>query len=66
MCGFYKYIGNSNGAVIPAPLLKELGLKAGDKLHVVAENGCIVMTPVTRPSYSLDELLAILEAIIKD
>lgn len=53
-----RSIGNSKGAVIPAQLLKELGLKVGDQLDAKTEGGRLVMTPVSKPRYSLDELLA--------
>lgn len=55
-----RKIGNSKGVVIPASLLKELGLDVNDKANVKAENGCLVIEPKPRPKnkYSLDELLA--------
>lgn len=53
-----RTIGNSKGAVIPVQLLKELGLKVGDKLEVIAENGRLVITPKKQKKYSLDDLLA--------
>lgn len=53
-----RTIGNSKGAVIPAALLKELNINAGDPLDVVAENGRLIITPSRKPTYTLDELLA--------
>lgn len=54
-----RSIGNSKGAVIPAPLLKELNISVGDKLEVRAENGILIITPKSaKPHYTLDELLA--------
>ena len=53
-----RTIGNSKGAVIPVQLLKELGLKVGDKLEAIAENGRLVITPKKQKKYSLDDLLA--------
>lgn len=53
-----RNIGNSKGAVIPAPLLRELNLNVGDQLDAVAENGRLVMTPAHKPKYTLAELLA--------
>lgn len=51
-------IGNSKGAVIPAQLLKELGLKVGDRLEATTEGGRLVMTPISsKPRYSLEDLL---------
>ena len=52
-------IGNSKGAVIPAQLLKELGLKVGDPLEATTEGGRLIMTPIKlKPRYSLEELIA--------
>ena len=53
-----RTIGNSKGAVIPAQLLKELGLNVGDQLEATAEGGRLIMTPGSKPKYSLSELLA--------
>ncbi|WP_133406270.1 AbrB/MazE/SpoVT family DNA-binding domain-containing protein [Parashewanella tropica] len=53
-----RTIGNSKGAVIPVQLLKELGLKVGDKLEAITENGRLVITPKKQKKYSLDDLLA--------
>ena len=54
-----RNIGNSKGAVIPAQLLKELGLNVGDKLDAKAENGTLIFSPVsTKRTYKLSDLLA--------
>jgi len=53
-----RNIGNSKGAVIPAPLLRELNIKVGDQLDAVAENGRLIITPTHKPKYTLGELLA--------
>ncbi|MBT42773.1 MAG: hypothetical protein CMF12_09630 [Idiomarina sp.] len=52
-----RKIGNSKGAVIPAPLLKELGLDIGTSLDAHAENGRLVLEPKRASKYQLDELL---------
>ncbi len=52
-----KY-GNSKGIIIPAALLKELDLDVDVKIDVKSENGRIVIEPVRKPNYFLDELLA--------
>ena len=52
-----KY-GNSKGVIIPAALLKELDLDVNEKIDVKSENGRIVIEPVRKPEYSLNELLA--------
>ena len=53
-----RKIGNSKGVVIPAPLLKQLGLDIDDKADVVAENGRLVIAPKAKAKYSLAELIA--------
>lgn len=52
-----RKIGNSKGAVIPAPLLKELGLDVGAAAQIRVENGRLVIEPKRNPQYTLDELL---------
>ncbi|MFD2632347.1 AbrB/MazE/SpoVT family DNA-binding domain-containing protein [Idiomarina piscisalsi] len=52
-----RKIGNSKGAVIPAPLLKELGLDIGTSVDAHTENGRLVLEPKRAPKYQLDELL---------
>lgn len=52
-----RKIGNSKGAVIPAPLLKELGLDIGTSVDAHTENGRLVLEPKRGPKYQLDELL---------
>ncbi|UAA39529.1 AbrB/MazE/SpoVT family DNA-binding domain-containing protein [Paraneptunicella aestuarii] len=53
-----RKIGNSKGAVIPAALLKELGLNVGDTLEAVAKDGNLIMAPKNKKKYTLAELLA--------
>ena len=43
-----RRIGNSHGVVVPQPLLKEIGAKAGDRGDVKIERGRIVMVPPKR------------------
>lgn len=50
--------GDSLGVAIPASLVKRLELNIGDKLKVSSINGSIVMTPIKRKKYKLDDLLA--------
>ena len=49
--------GNSLGLRIPKPIATQVGLKAGDRVEITAEDGRIIVS-VARPAYSLDELLA--------
>lgn len=53
-----RKIGNSAGAIIPAPVLKELKLREGDSIDVSIVDNCIVIKPTQeKPRYTLDELL---------
>ncbi|HSX51010.1 MAG TPA: AbrB/MazE/SpoVT family DNA-binding domain-containing protein [Cellvibrio sp.] len=53
-----RKIGNSAGAIIPAPVLKELKLREGDSIDVSIVDNCIVIKPThEKPRYTLDELL---------
>ena len=38
-----RRMGNSQGVIIPKPLLAEIGVKAGDKVDMKVERGKIVM-----------------------
>jgi antitoxin component of MazEF toxin-antitoxin module len=54
-----RNIGNSKGVVLPAQLLKELGMQVGDKLDVTAADGKLVIAPTDkRQQYKLADLLA--------
>ena len=53
-----RKIGNSKGAVIPAPLLKELGVDTGQIMQANVVEGRLVIEKMKQPDYSLDELLA--------
>ena len=53
-----RKFGNSKGAIIPAVLLKELGLDINDKVDAKLEGGRLIIEPLSKPEYSLDELLA--------
>jgi antitoxin ChpS len=53
-----RKIGNSAGAIIPAPVLKELKLREGDSIDVSVSDNCIIIRPATgKPKYSLEDLL---------
>jgi antitoxin component of MazEF toxin-antitoxin module len=49
--------GNSSGAIIPAAALARSGLKLGESVDIIAEQGRITIKSHT-PEYSLDDLLA--------
>ncbi|MDB5480639.1 MAG: AbrB/MazE/SpoVT family DNA-binding protein [Caulobacteraceae bacterium] len=45
-----RRMGNSSGVIIPKPLLREIGAKAGDDVDMSVEGGRLVITPVpTKP-----------------
>lgn len=53
-----RKIGNSTGTILPAPQLKKIDLVEGDEIDISVENNRIVITPMTKKKYTLDELLA--------
>jgi antitoxin MazE len=50
--------GGSIAVTIPQSLVKTTGLQAGDKVSFAAEAGRLIISPVSRRKYSLQELLA--------
>jgi antitoxin MazE len=50
--------GNSAAVRLPASALAAAGLKADDEVTVRGEDGRIVIEPVRRKSYDLQELIA--------
>jgi antitoxin MazE len=44
-----RKLGNSAGVIIPKSVLAELGLSAGDAVHMRLEDGHLVLEPVRRP-----------------
>jgi antitoxin component of MazEF toxin-antitoxin module len=58
-----RKFGNSKGAIIPASLLKSVGLDVNDKLMISAEDGRIIIEPVIIKDYSLNTLLAQSEGV---
>jgi antitoxin MazE len=48
--------GNSLGLRVPKEIAAQVGLKAGARVEITAEEGRIIVS-VARPVYSLDELL---------
>ena len=54
-----RKIGNSTGAIFPASILKEFGIKAGTTLEITSEgDGFKVKPSRKRPKYKLSDLLA--------
>jgi antitoxin MazE len=50
--------GNSLALRIPRSFALETALDSGAEVDLTLEEGRLVITPLARPSYSLDELLA--------
>jgi len=53
-----KKWGNSGVVRIPKPMLKECRLDVDSPVDIRVEEGRIVVTPIEREAYNLDELLA--------
>ena len=53
-----RKVGGSVMLAVPPPLLDLLKLKAGARVDIGIEDGRLIVAPRTRPSYSLDALLA--------
>lgn len=53
-----RRVGGSTMLAVPPELLKILQLEAGDTIQLAIEEGRLVVTPQTRPRYTMAELLA--------
>ena len=53
-----RKVGGSVMLAVPPALLDLLRLKAGASVDIGIEKGRLIVAPRTRPSYTLDELLA--------
>ena len=53
-----RKVGGSVMLAVPPALLDLLKLKAGASVDIGIEEGRLIVAPRTRPSYTLDELLA--------
>ena len=56
-------IGNSTGVVVPAEMLREMGLAAGDEVVVRSEQGKLTVVPF---DVEFDEQMAAAERFITD
>lgn len=54
----FRKVGGSVMMVVPPALLDTMQLNAGSKVGLVVENGRLIVEPITRPRYSLAELIA--------
>jgi len=50
--------GNSLGLRIPKSFAKELGIEPDGAVDISVENARLVVRPLPRPAYALEELLA--------
>ena len=53
-----REVGGSVMLAVPPVLLDVLELRAGAKVDIGIEDGRLIVAPRTKPSYTLDELLA--------
>ncbi|MFS2195548.1 AbrB/MazE/SpoVT family DNA-binding domain-containing protein [Pseudomonas sp. Pseusp88] len=53
-----RKVGGSIMLVVPPAFLDQLHLQAGSTVSLAIEDGRLVLTPKTRPGYTLAELLA--------
>ncbi|MDE0057378.1 MAG: antitoxin [Defluviicoccus sp.] len=53
-----RKVGGSVMLAVPPALLDLLRIGVGARVDIGVENGRLIVEPRTRPSYSLDELLA--------
>ena len=53
-----KKWGNSASVRIPAGIMESVHLKLDDRVDIREEGGRIIIEPVTRKEYALDQLLA--------
>ena len=55
---YLRKVGGSVMLALPPALLDVLNLRAGTSVRVGIEQGRLIVAPMMRPSYTLDELLA--------
>ena len=53
-----RKVGGSVMLAVPPALLDLMHLQAGSKVGLAVENGRLIVEPQSRPSYTLEELLA--------
>lgn len=53
-----RKVGGSVMLAVPPAFLEQLHLQAGATVGLAIDNGCLVINPRPRPSYTLAELLA--------
>jgi len=58
--------GNTIGITIPQFALEALSLRIEDKMDCGIENGKIILSPIKRKKYKLDDLLAEVEELSEE
>ena len=53
-----RKVGGSIMVVVPPVFLDQLQLQAGAKVGLMIDHGCLLLNPLPRVRYSLEELLA--------
>lgn len=53
-----RRLGNSAGIIVPASMMKDLGLSIDQGVDLSAVDGCLVVKPTAKPCYKLSDLLA--------
>ena len=53
-----RKLGNSAGLILPSALLRSLNLSVGSSVTAEQVKGKLVLTPATKPRYSLAEMIA--------
>lgn len=53
-----RKVGGSTMLTVPPSVLNTMELGAGSRVDLAVDNGRLIVQPVTRPRYSLDELIA--------
>ena len=52
-----RAVGGSVVVALPKPALVRLNLRPGSQVRVEVDRGKVTLTPITKPRYSLSELL---------
>lgn len=53
-----RKLGNSAGLIVPASMMKDLGLNIDQSVDLTAVDGCLVVKPLDKLRYKLSDLLA--------
>jgi len=59
-----RKLGNSAGIIVPAAMMKELGLRLDQSVDLNAVDGYLVVKPLIKPTYKLSDLLAQMKGVL--